>query len=276
MPTLWIVIGNEHAAPAGSGIVLSTFTAVTVGAAAPAVPAVTAASASTATMKPRAFAFMLPSFGFAVERFDARRDDAAVAKPTRAMRSSDLALRVDPAGAAEIEVDHLRVVQEVRAAALEAIAPEVEHVAAVRHRERAACVLLDHEDRHAPLVDLADLVEDRVHEERRQPRRRLVEQEQVGLGDERARHRQHLPLAARQRSRTLPAPLAQARKQVEDLRQARLRVDAERRRAELEVLLDAQRREDVLALRDVADAARDDAVRLRAGDLVAAVQDRAR
>src|SRR3954470_1367571 len=217
-PTLWIVIGNEHAAPAGSGIVLSTFTAVTVGAAAPAVPAVTAASASTTTMKPRAFAFMLPSFGFAVERFDARRDEAAVAKPTRAMPSSDLGLRVDAAGTAEVEVDHLRVVQQVCAGPLEAVAPEVEHVAAVGHRERAACVLLDHEDRHARLVDLADLVEDRVHEERRQPGRGLVQQEQIGLGDERARHRQHLPLPARQRPRALPPALAQARKELEDLR----------------------------------------------------------
>src|SRR4051794_38324049 len=58
-PTLWIVIGNEHAAPAGNGIVLSTFTSVTAGAVALAVPAVTAASASTTTKKPRAFAFML-------------------------------------------------------------------------------------------------------------------------------------------------------------------------------------------------------------------------
>src|SRR5437763_14193822 len=143
----------------------------------------------------------------------------------------------------------------------------------MRHGERAARVLLDHEDRYARLVDLADLVEDRVHEERREPRRRLVEQKQIRLGDERAGHCQHPPFATRQRPRALAASLAQARKELEDLREARLRVGAERGGAELEVLLDAERREDVLALSDVADASRDYAVRLRPGDLVAAVQD---
>jgi len=34
---------------------------------------------------------MLPSFGFAVERFDVRRLEEAVANPTRAMRSGDVA-----------------------------------------------------------------------------------------------------------------------------------------------------------------------------------------
>src|SRR6059058_2395952 len=131
-PTLWIVIGNEHAPPAGTGIVLSTFTSVTAGAVAPAVPAVAAASASTTTMKPSTFAFMLPSFGCAVERFNARRGEEAVANPIRAMRSRDRRpLGVDAPGAAEVEVDHLRVVQQVRAGALEAVAPQIEHVAAV-------------------------------------------------------------------------------------------------------------------------------------------------
>src|SRR6188472_3284131 len=91
-PWLWIVNGNAHAVPAGNVNVLSTFSAVTVGGAAPAVAAV-AAAVSTTAMKPRAFTFMLPPFDRVVEGFDACRRRAAVAKTTRAMQLGDCALR---------------------------------------------------------------------------------------------------------------------------------------------------------------------------------------
>src|SRR6266545_5953313 len=179
---------------------------------------------------------------------------------------------VDPGGAAQVEIDDLRVVQERRAGSLEPVASEIEDVTAARHRQRATRVLLDHQDRHAGRVDLANLLEDRLHRKGRQAGRGLVEQEQIRLGDERTRHREHLPLAAGQRPRPLAPALPEAREEIEHLRQAQLRVGPECRRAELEVLLDAERREHVLALSDVADALRDDAVRLRPRDLLSVQQ----
>jgi hypothetical protein len=84
---LWIVNGNEQAAPAGNVNVLSTLISVTVGGAAPADAAVAAAVSTTAT-KPRAFTFILPPFDCGVERFDACCGRVAVSKPIRAMRLS--------------------------------------------------------------------------------------------------------------------------------------------------------------------------------------------
>jgi hypothetical protein len=54
-------------------------------------------------------------------------------------------------------------VQQVRAAALDRVATGVEHVAALRERERAAGVLLDHDDPDAESVQFYQLVEDDLH-----------------------------------------------------------------------------------------------------------------
>src|SRR5690606_36681855 len=73
--------------------------------------------------------------------------------------------RVDPAGAAaEVEVGDLGVGDQLGARALEAVLAQVEHVAAIRQRQRAARLLLDDEHGDAVAVDLDDLLEDRVDE----------------------------------------------------------------------------------------------------------------
>ena len=77
--------------------------------------------------------------------------------------------------------------------------PGLEHVAAVRGVERHQRVLLDEQDRRALLVDLLDDVEDPLDEDRREPERRLVEQQQLRARHQRAADRAHLLLAARHR-----------------------------------------------------------------------------
>ena len=60
----------------------------------------------------------------------------------------------------------------------------------------------------------AEQLEQFAARDRCQTQRRLVEQQQPGLGHQSARDRQHLLLSARQGARCLSAPLAQSRKQV--------------------------------------------------------------
>ena len=64
-------------------------------------------------------------------------------------------------------------------------------------------VLLDEQDRRALLVDLGDDREDLGDEHRREPHRRLVEQQHPRLGHQGAPDRQHLLLAAGQRAARL-------------------------------------------------------------------------
>src|SRR4051794_24811160 len=128
--------------------------------------------------------------------------------------------------------------------------PGLEHVAAARHVERVVGVLLDEHDRRALRVDLAHHLVDAVDDDGREPERRLVEQQQLGLRHKRAPDREHLLLAARHRPALLALALLQAREQgvhaVEVLADA-LRVAA-RERAHLEVLEHGHAREDPPAL----------------------------
>ena len=71
---------------------------------------------------------------------------------------------------------------------------------AVGDGERRLHVLLDQHDGDALRVDLLQPGEDLRHDLRRQTGTGLVEDQHRRLDDQRARHRQHLPLAARQRA----------------------------------------------------------------------------
>ena len=101
--------------------------------------------------------------------------------------------------------------------------------------------------------------EDFVDDLRREAERRLVEQQNLRLGHQRAADRQHLLLTAGQRARDLPQPLAQPRKQSEHPVAAafELRGVAQQIGAELEVFGDRHRGEDAAAFRHQHDAARD-------------------
>ena len=71
---------------------------------------------------------------------------------------------------------------------------------AVGERDRALRTLLDEQHREAAVADRGERLEDDVDDARREPERRLVEQQDVRLGDERPRDRELLLLAARERA----------------------------------------------------------------------------
>src|SRR3954454_22382400 len=107
---------------------------------------------------------------------------------------------------------HLGIGEQLGAGAGEAVAAGRQYEAAVGDRQRLAGILLDHQNADAGRIDGQDALEDLVHIERRQPGRRLVEQQELGPGHQRAADRNHLALATRQLSGRLPPLVAQRRK----------------------------------------------------------------
>jgi hypothetical protein len=79
----------------------------------------------------------------------------------------------------------------------------VDHVGAVGEGERHLGVLLHEQHAHPLALELVDGADHRLHHERGQPLRRLVEQEQVGARQHGPSDGEHLLLAAREE-----APLA--------------------------------------------------------------------
>src|SRR6266702_6997045 len=78
----------------------------------------------------------------------------------------------------EVEALDLGVGEQARAGAFEAVASELEDVAAVGDCERARGVLLDKHEREPGVLHLDELLEDHRHELRRQAQRRLVAPQQ--------------------------------------------------------------------------------------------------
>ena len=78
-------------------------------------------------------------------------------------------------------VDHLAVLHDI---------------VPVGHCLGEAEVLLNQQNGKAPLLDLADSTTDLLHDHRRQPLGRLVQEQQLRAGPQDARDRQHLLLAA--------------------------------------------------------------------------------
>ena len=108
--------------------------------------------------------------------------------------------------------------------------PFAEHVAAVGGRDGSLCALLDEQHGEAALPDRRERFEDDVDDRRREPERRLVEQQDVRLRDERARDRKLLLLAAGQRAGLPPAELPDDREElVHRRRMPRRRATCERR-----------------------------------------------
>ena len=68
----------------------------------------------------------------------------------------------------EVELDHVRVGQQIAAGSRIGVAALVEHVAAVHDLETASGVLLDHQDRHTRGIDRAALDEHLVLQHRRE------------------------------------------------------------------------------------------------------------
>src|SRR6266540_3995279 len=133
-----------------------------------------------------------------------------------------------------------------------------EHDPALDHHRRPAAdlerhdrVLLDEEQRR-PGCDLGEGGEERPCDLRRQPERRLVEQQQPRPGHERTADRDHLLLAPRERPADPSPDRSEGREEVVDLVDAvAIRAAATGRGADEQVLVHAERREDAPAFRDV-------------------------
>src|SRR5882757_1181124 len=95
--------------------------------------------------------------------------------------------------ALEIGRAHLRIAQQLGAGPGQRDLAVDHDVAAMGELERVVGVLLDQEYRDLLLlVDVADDLEDLLDDERRQPERRLVEQQQPWPAHQRPRDREHL------------------------------------------------------------------------------------
>jgi hypothetical protein len=75
--------------------------------------------------------------------------------------------------------------------------------------------LLDDDDREAVAGDVGNVLVELLDEDRGEAHRELVDEEHGRVGRERAGHREHLLLAARQRSGRLLAPVGEAREACE-------------------------------------------------------------
>src|SRR5689334_5893959 len=107
-----------------------------------------------------------------------------------------------------IRLAHAVIRQELGTTPAHDDAAVLEHVAAVRERQRLRDILLDEDDGEAvTLVQLAHDAEDILDDDRRQAEGRLVEHHEAGRAHEAAADRQHLLLAARERAGELALAL---------------------------------------------------------------------
>src|ERR1700730_10568405 len=125
--------------------------------------------------------------------------------------------------------------------------PAIEHDRLARERERKPRVLLDANARKSSRADqLADDFQKLLDDDRRQPFHRLVQEQELGGGHERACDGQHLLLAAGKVIAEIELALLELRKILVDAGYA----PWPRSRNEAQVLLDGQRRKHEALLRD--------------------------
>ena len=108
-----------------------------------------------------------------------------------------------PCGAAEIGLDHGRVAGDLARRAAGDLAALVEHHDAARQRHDDLHDVLDDHERDAAAMDVAHQLDRLLHLGRRQAGHRLVEQQHLGLGGQRAGDLQ--PLAAGRAEAIAPA-----------------------------------------------------------------------
>ena len=91
-----------------------------------------------------------------------------------------------------------------------------EHVGAIGQCDGSLGALLDEQHRETGLANRCECLEDDVDDGRREAERGLVEQQHIGLGDERARDRELLLLPTGERTGVAAAELLDDRKEVVD------------------------------------------------------------
>ena len=153
--------------------------------------------------------------------------------------------------------------------------PGLHHVDAVGHRHGDVHRLLDEQDGRARLAHRLDGAEQLLDDDRREPERQLVDQEQLGAGDGGHGERQHLLLAAREVAGPLVAAGGQGREGGQRLLDhvgVALAPAPALPGGGAQVVLDAQVGEDPLAAGHLGDAEAGDLVGRQVGD-VAPVED---
>src|SRR5690349_15102340 len=114
-------------------------------------------------------------------RCSARSSSSAI-PASRAAVLLDLAVAAASGAAAEVELRDIRVRAQPLGRAVEDDPAVLHHIAIVRHVERHARVLLDQENRHAELAPYGlQALHQLLDEERREPLRQLVDEQQPGL-----------------------------------------------------------------------------------------------
>src|SRR5436190_980259 len=197
----------------------------------------------------------------------------AVPEALKSSRRVIVIMSGSPMSAAEIETSDLRVIAKRLARPFGANPTHGENIRSLAQREGLARVLLHEEKAEPSRIDLANAIEHQALERRREPRRRLVEEEQPRLDHQSHRHREHLSLAARQRAGPGPPALGEDREELHDGPGPLVQCSGSRPAADREVLPHAERREHVRLLGHVAEPARDDALDAGARDVGAAKRD---
>src|SRR3954447_21688814 len=184
--------------------------------------------------------------------------------------SSGLAANSASDSAAEVGLPQILVLRELGRRTFEHEVARREDIAAVCDGQRHVRVLLDDEHRDTGLVHLLDDLELAVDENRREPHRRFVHQEQLRLRHQRASHRDHLLLAAGHRPRELRATLVEQREELVHAVEVLLRTAAVQVRAHLQVFEHCHRTEEPAVLGDDREALLDPVARRAAGHVLAA------
>ena len=124
-------------------------------------------------------------------------------------------------------------------------------------------ILFDQQHRHPFGVEPPDDIEDLQHDERCQPERRLIEQQQFRSPHQGASHRQHLLFAARERAAKLGLAFAQDRKQFVGVSDVLLNAGlvVARVGSEFQILQHRQPRKNLAAFRRLAEAQPHDLMR---------------
>src|SRR6266446_9872197 len=117
---------------------------------------------------------------------------------------------------AQEQAIQIRIVEQLACATVQREPSHLEHQRAVRVLERAAHILLDHQDGGARVRESAQQLEHFLADLRRQADRGLVDQEDARLEQERAADLELLLLAAGERRGLAAEALADARKELED------------------------------------------------------------
>ena len=150
--------------------------------------------------------------------------------------------------------------------ALEHQAAGLQQIAVAGEREGQHRVLLHEDDRYAQRVDLPDDLADLGRHDRREPHRRLVEQQELRPRHERAGDREHLLLAAGERAGALASALLQDGKVLVDHRErlGRVGLAPAEVRAHLQILEHGHLGEEPSSFRYVRDPEAHDLVRRQA------------